>query len=74
MTKQLRDERDLADLDEQLTPGERVALEGVKFRPPIVAAWISRRIAAALARTGVPAELAETRQNAMDAVTAALPS
>ena len=42
----LRDERDLAPLDDLLTAEERAELAPVRHRAPVVLTWISRRIAA----------------------------
>jgi len=42
----LRDERDLAVLDDLLTAEERADLAPVRHRAPVVLTWISRRIAA----------------------------
>ena len=62
----LREEDDLDELEEWLTPDEREALESVTHRAPVAATWISSRLARLLDADGTEREVTELRLNRMD--------
>jgi putative membrane protein len=63
---QLRDIRDLSRRADLLSARERAELEPVRFRPPVVLAWMSRTVGVALARAGLSDEAVAVRQRSFD--------
>jgi putative membrane protein len=72
LVQNVRDERELADLGERLTPEERAKLEPLRHRPSVVASWISARLQAAHRAGHVEAEPLRAMDANLSALIAAL--